>query len=66
MPEFIADLNRRFAKSPQNPTDAHRPLLHDAGELALILSIHHTRELSKNLTCQFHKGVYQITGQGKG
>jgi len=66
LPEFIADLNRRFAKPPQSPVDAHRPVLHDAGELALILCIHHTRKLSKNLTCQFHNREYQITGQGKG
>lgn len=66
LPEFVADYNRRFAKPPQNPADAHRPVLHDAGELALILSIHHTRTLSKNLTCQFHNREYQITGQGKG
>lgn len=64
--EFIADYNRRFAKPPQSPTDAHRPVLHDPSELALILTIHHTRKLSKNLTCQFHNREYQITGQGKG
>lgn len=64
--EFIADYNRRFAKPPHNPTDAHRPVLHDASELALIFSIHHTRKLSKNLTCQFHNREYQITGHGKG
>ena len=64
--EFIADFNRRFAKPPLNPTDAHRPVLHDAHELALILTIHHARKLSKNLTCQFHNREYQATGQGKG
>lgn len=64
--EFIADYNRRFAKPPQSPTDAHRPVLHDPSELALILTIHHARKLSKNLTCQFHNREYQITGQGKG
>src|SRR5690554_1254847 len=52
--------------SSPTSTDAHRPVLHDAGELALILSIHHTRKLSKNLTCQFQNREYQITGQGKG
>lgn len=66
LPEFIADYNRRFAKPPQCPTDAHRPVLHDPSELALIFSIHHTRTLSKNLTCQFSNREYQITGQGKG
>lgn len=66
LPKFIADYNRRFAKPPHNPTDAHRPVLHDAAERALIFSIHHTRKLSKNLTCQFHNREFQITGQGKG
>jgi transposase len=66
LPEFIADYNRRFAKPPQCPTDAHRPILHDASELALIFSIHHPRKLSKNLTCQFQNREYQITGKGKG
>src|SRR5699024_1322449 len=64
--EFIADYNHRFAKPPQHASDAHRPVLHDAGELDQIFSIHHTRKLSKNLTCQFHNREYQITGQGKG
>ena len=64
--EFIADYNRRFAKPPQSATDAHRPVLHSAEELNLILAIHHTRKLSKNLTCQFHNREYHISGQGKG
>ena len=66
LPEFTADYNRRFAKPPHSATDAHRPVLHSAEELALILAIHHTRKLSKNLTCQFHNREYQITGQGQG
>lgn len=66
LPEFVARYNARFAKSPQSPTDAHRAVLHDADELGLIFSIHHTRKLSKNLTCQFHNREYQIAGQGKG
>lgn len=52
LPEFIADFNRRFAKPPQSPVDAHRPLLRNADELAPIHSTHHTRKLSKNFT--FH------------
>lgn len=66
LPEFIADYNARFAKPPQHPSDAHRPVLHAADELCLIFSIHHTRKLSKNLTCQFNNREYQITGHGKG
>ncbi len=66
VPAFLADYNRRFAKPPQSTTDAHRPVLHSTEELDLILSIHHRRKLSKNLTCQFNNRQYQITGHGKG
>ena len=55
-----------FAKSPQNPADAHRPVLHSSEELDLILSLHATRKLSKNLTFQFKNREYQLTGQDKG
>lgn len=66
LPEFIADYNRRFAVVPANPVDAHRPLVHRAKELALILCLHHTRTLSKNLTFQFKNREYQLQGLGKG
>ena len=66
LPEFIADYNHRFAVAPHNPVDAHRPVLHDANELALILCPHHTRSLSKNLTFQFKNREYQLQGQGQG
>ena len=66
VPTFLADYNRRFAVAPQNPTDAHRPVLHSAEERTLILCHHHTRTLSKNLSFQFCNREYQIqtTGQG--
>ena len=41
-------------------------MLHDAGELGLILSEHHARKLSKNLTFKFERREHQLTGQGKG
>jgi len=66
LPEFIQAYNQRFAVSPQHPTDAHRPLLHSPEELALILCLHHTRTLSRNLTFQFKNREYQLQGQGKG
>jgi len=66
LPAFIADYNRRFAVEPQNPADAHRPSLHSAEELDLILCLHHTRTLSKNLTFQFKNREYQLHGQVKG
>ena len=61
---FREDYNRRFAVAPQNPNDAHRPVLHRESELALVLCLHHTRTLSKNLTCQFHNREYQVQTQG--
>ena len=64
--EFLDAYNRRFAVPPQNPTDAHRPLLHTEEELALILCLHHTRTLSRNLTFQFKNREYQLQLQGKG
>ena len=34
--------------------------------MALIFSLHHTRKLSKNLTCQFQNTQYQLQGYGNG
>ncbi len=59
-PEYIADFNRRFAVQPRSSWDAHRPLLFSEDELDIILSRQETRILSKNLTIQYHKVIYQI------
>ena len=66
LPTFIQDYNQRFAVVPQNSEDAHRAVLHDPMEIAQILSIHHLRTLSKNLTCQFNNTQYQIQTKTKG
>ena len=66
LPDFLSNYNQRFAVPPQNPTDAHRLVLHDPQELALIFSPHAHRKLSKNLTLQYKNREYQLTGQGKG
>ncbi len=66
LPEFMADFNRRFAVAPRNPADAHRPVLHDARELELILCEHQARKLTKNLEIRFESRTYQVTGHGKG
>jgi hypothetical protein len=58
-PDFIADLNARFAVEPQSPEDAHRPLLAQ-DNLARILTVQELRVLSKNLTLQYANAVYQI------
>jgi transposase len=59
LPEFSADFNRRFAVPPRSTHDAHRPLT-ARDQLARILTWQETRILSKNLTLQFQKVVYQI------
>ena len=66
LPAFIEHYNRRFAVAPQDPHDAHRPVVHTPRELALILCLHHTRILSKNLTLQFQNREYQIQRRGAG
>jgi transposase len=58
-PEFMADFNARFAVQPRSSHNAHRPLL--PGEhLDLIFTRQELRTLSKNLTLQYNKVVYQI------
>jgi transposase len=59
LPEFINDFNRRFAVEPRSQHDAHRPLS-SQDNLDLILTWQESRTLSKNLTLQFEKVVYQI------
>ena len=66
LPSFLSDYNPRFAVPPQNPADAHRPVLYDPQELGLIFSLHARRKLSKNLTLQYKNRECQLTGQGKG
>ena len=62
LPEFIQDFNQRFSKEPRSEVNAHR-LLTAKEDLARILSWQETRSLSKNLTLQFYKTVYQIQTQ---
>ena len=67
-PKFMEDHNRRFAVEPLCPADAHRPVLHDAAELGLILSLHSTRKVLRGLTLH-HRGrkhQLQVRGQGYG
>ncbi len=58
-PEFIDILNQKFAVQPRSSYDAHRPLL-PTDDLDLIFTCQETRILSKNLTLQYQKVVYQI------
>ena len=59
LPEFLEDFNQRFAEEPRSDVNAHRPLT-PKDDLARILSWQETRSLSKNLTLQFYRTVYQI------
>jgi transposase len=59
LPHFREDFNRRFAVVPRSTHDAHRPVL-PTENLELILSQQETRTLSKNLTLQYNKVIYQI------
>jgi transposase len=59
LPEFRDDFNRRFAVEPRSTHDAHRLLL-KTENLDLILTHQKTATLSKNLTVQSNKVIYQI------
>ena len=59
LPEFRDDFNRRFAVAPRSSHDAHRPLLKN-DNLNIILTHQKTGSLSKNLTVQANKVIYQI------
>ena len=59
MPEYLADFNRRFAVVPAEASEAHRPLL-PSDDLERIFTLQTTRTVSKNLTFQYDKVVYQL------
>ena len=59
-PEYIEDFNRRFAVQPRSNHNAHLPLLLSKDELHIVFSRQETRILSKNLTLQYYKVIYQI------
>jgi len=59
LPEFIQDFNARFGEDPRSSVDMHRSLT-TKDELTRILTWQETRSVSKNLTIQFEKVVYQI------
>jgi transposase len=65
LPEFCQDYNRRFAVVPRSTHDAHRPLL-KSENLDLILTHQKTGTLSKNLTVQYNKVIYQIQSNRPG
>ena len=62
LPAFLEDFNQRFAKVPQDPTNAHKALS-ETQDLDRILCIKQTRHLSKNLTLQHKNIIYQIIAE---
>jgi len=60
--EFREDFNRRFAVQPRSSHDAHRPLL-KSENLDIILTHQKKGTLSKNLTVQSNKVIYQIQSE---
>jgi len=59
LPEFREDFNQRFAVQPRSTHDAHHPLL-KTENLDIVFTHQKTGTLSKNLTIQFNKVIYQI------
>lgn len=59
LPEYAPHFNEHFAVVPRSPDDRHRPL-QATEDLDRIFSHQETRTLSKNLTVQYNKVVYQI------
>ena len=64
LPGYIADYNRRFAVVPKDPSDAHLAYPGTSAELVRTLSVHVTRMLSKNLSCQYENQLLQIKTTG--
>lgn len=58
--------NAHFARRPFDPEDAHRPLTLSDHALEHVLSLHHTRKLSKSLSFQFEGQSFLITNRGHG
>lgn len=59
LPEFMQEFNARFGEDPRSSVDMHRSLT-AKDKLSRILTWQETRSVSKNLTIQFEKVVYQI------
>ena len=63
LPEFLENHNNQFKKDPQNPINAHRPLL-ETQDLDRVFCLKDTRRISKNLTLQYEGVIYQIYADG--
>jgi len=59
LPEFMADYNQRFGRTPKNAHDAHRPLRGDE-DLSRIFSWQEERTMSRNLVVHFKRVTYLV------
>ncbi|HJY87648.1 MAG TPA: hypothetical protein VKE24_12495 [Candidatus Acidoferrales bacterium] len=59
-PAFMDDYNRRFARTPKNPHNAHRPLLPEE-DLSRIFTWQEERMLTRNLVVHFKRVSYLVT-----
>jgi hypothetical protein len=57
--KFLPLFNRRYTVQPVSPTDAHRPI-HQAMDLAAILSVQDTRTVGNDYTFRLDNRVYQL------
>ncbi len=60
VPACLEDFKRRFAVQPRSSHDVHRSLLYSDDELDIIFSRQEMRILSKILTLQYNRVIYQI------
>lgn len=65
LPQFMAFFQERFIVEPRCPDDAHRPVLQSPRALGLILSDQTTRTLSKDLTFQYQRQLYQVQADSR-
>ena len=66
LPDYIADHNRRFAVEPKDASDAHLAYAGTPANLVRTLSVHVTKILSKNLSCQHENQLLQVATTGTG
>src|SRR4051812_37749346 len=59
LPEFMADYNQRFGRTPKNAHDAHRPLCGDE-DLSRIFTWQEERRMSRNLVVHFKRVSYLV------
>jgi transposase len=58
--QYLREHNRRFAVSPKQAQDLHRPWGGTAQALADICSLHHQRQLSAQGACKFEGSIVQL------